>query len=520
MQSPLLNVENLLDDRFDAIVFVNDSITEVDERHSAIKECLVSFSKVNPKIAEELTIVPFPKHPSGRLIFSPTGSLNTDLADVRNVYDASCEAIKRAIACGMQKFLCYVLARCKLHPLVSRWMERRNILLNVLLGAYHAAYTPLEVREMLPEKYPKVTHIGLVNGDDTLFKVAFAIEEGRWIARDIGGSDPERMAAPAVVQYLQSVLSGAEGITMQVEKVDGKKYPLMAAVNRAASVVSRHDGRVVHLNYVPPNSAAIDTTLYLIGKGITYDTGGADVKAGGVMAGMHRDKCGAAAIAGFFMTLSRLQPPALSVSASLAFVRNSIGPDSYVSDEIIVSRAGKRVRIGNTDAEGRMVMADLLCEAKEKAVKATNPFLFTIATLTGHVVRAYKHFTAVMDNGPARLKCVSQELQSAGDLLSDLAEISTVRKEDYEFNKGRTEYEDILQCNNLPSSATARGHQVPAAFLVMASGLDKHGMDSPKPLPYTHVDVAGSAAEIHVLPTAAPLMMFASRYILPRVGFL
>ncbi|GAA54204.1 Leucyl aminopeptidase yscIV [Clonorchis sinensis] len=519
MQSPLLNVENLLDDRFDAIVFVNDSITEVDERHSAIKECLVSFSKVNPKIAEELTIVPFPKHPSGRLIFSPTGSLNTDLADVRNVYDASCEAIKRAIALGCKAPLLCV-GPLQTASVGFRWMERRNILLNVLLGAYHAAYTPLEVREMLPEKYPKVTHIGLVNGDDTLFKVASAIEEGRWIARDIGGSDPERMAAPAVVQYLQSVLSGAEGITMQVEKVDGKKYPLMAAVNRAASVVSRHDGRVVHLNYVPPNSAAIDTTLYLIGKGITYDTGGADVKAGGVMAGMHRDKCGAAAIAGFFMTLSRLQPPALSVSASLAFVRNSIGPDSYVSDEIIVSRAGKRVRIGNTDAEGRMVMADLLCEAKEKAVKATNPFLFTIATLTGHVVRAYKHFTAVMDNGPARLKCVSQELQSAGDLLSDLAEISTVRKEDYEFNKGRTEYEDILQCNNLPSSATARGHQVPAAFLVMASGLDKHGMDSPKPLPYTHVDVAGSAAEIHVLPTAAPLMMFASRYILPRVGFL
>ncbi|KER29434.1 hypothetical protein T265_03902 [Opisthorchis viverrini] len=446
MQSPLLNVENLLDDRFDVIVFVNDSITDVGEHQSSIKECLVSFSKVNPKVAEELTVVPFPEHSSGRL--------------------------------------------------------------------------PLEVREMLPEKYPKVTHIGLVNGDDTLLKVASAIEEGRWIARDIGGSDPERMAAPAVVQYLQSVLSGAEGITMHVEKVDGKKYPLMAAVNRAASVVSRHDGRVVHLNYVPPDSTTIDTTLYLIGKGITYDTGGADVKAGGVMAGMHRDKCGAAAIAGFFMTLSRLQPPALSVSASLAFVRNSIGPDSYVSDEIIVSRAGKRVRIGNTDAEGRMVMADLLCEAKEKALKAKNPFLFTIATLTGHVVRAYKHFTAVMDNGPARLKCVSQELQSAGDLLSDLAEISTVRKEDYEFNKGRTEYEDILQCNNLPSSATARGHQVPAAFLVMASGLDKHGMDSLKPLPYTHVDVAGSAAEIHVLPTAAPLMMFASRYILPRVGFL
>ena len=47
-------------------------------------------------------------------------------------------------------------------------------------------------------------------------------------------------------------------------------------------------------------------------------------------------------------------------------VRNSVGSDAYVADEIIVSRAGKRVRVGNTDAEGRMVMADLLCEMKEK----------------------------------------------------------------------------------------------------------------------------------------------------------
>ncbi|KAF8567681.1 hypothetical protein P879_07720 [Paragonimus westermani] len=124
-----------------------------------------------------------------------------------------------------------------------------------------------------------------------------------------------------------------------------------------------------------------------------------------------------------------------------------------------------------------------------------------------------------MDNGPARLKHVSQELQMSGDRISDLAEISTVRKEDFDFNKGQTEYEDILQCNNLPSSATPRGHQIPAAFLSMASGLDKHGLDSDKPLPFTHVDVAGSAAEIHVQATAAPLMMFASRYVLPRVGF-
>lgn len=63
--------------------------------------------------------------------------------------------------------------------------------------------------------------------------------------------------------------------------------------------------------------------------------------------------------------------------------------EAYVADEIITARSGKRIRVGNTDAEGRMVMVDVLNEAKEAALKEVNPQLFTIATLTGHVIRAY-----------------------------------------------------------------------------------------------------------------------------------
>ncbi len=53
-----------------------------------------------------------------------------------------------------------------------------------------------------------------------------------------------------------------------------------------------------------------------------------------------------------------------------------------------------------------------------------------------------------------------------------MVQISRVRREDYEINRGHTEYEDLLQCNNTPSSATPRGHQMPAAFMTVASGLD------------------------------------------------
>ena len=64
----------------------------------------------------------------------------------------------------------------------------------------------------------------------------------------------------------------------------------------------------------------------------------------------------------------------VQVVAALCMVRNSVGSNCYVSDEIITSRAGVRLRVGNTDAEGRMAMVDVLCHAKEKALKSPGEF--------------------------------------------------------------------------------------------------------------------------------------------------
>lgn len=124
--------------------------------------------------------------------------------------------------------------------------------------------------------------------------------------------------------------------------------------------VERHAGRIIYLRY--KGAGPIEKTIYLVGKGVTYDTGGCDIKAGGVMAGMHRDKCGSAAVAAFMKVVDELKPANVEVVGAMAMVRNSVGSDAYVSDEIITSRAGVRVRIGNTDAEGRMAMADVVCK--------------------------------------------------------------------------------------------------------------------------------------------------------------
>ncbi len=215
-----------------------------------------------------------------------------------------------------------------------------------------------------------------------------AIDLGRIVAKDIGGSDPERMSASNVLKYVQETFGNSENIKIKViDDVDefNKNYPSFAAVNRAANVVERHRGKIIKLEY-SCKEAPIDETLFLVGKGITYDTGGADIKTGGHMAGMHRDKCGAAFVAGFFKTLELLKPKGLKVYGTMCLTRNNCGEECYVTDEIITARSKQRIRVGNTDAEGRMAIVDLLCEAKEMALEAVNPKLFTIATLTGHVV--------------------------------------------------------------------------------------------------------------------------------------
>jgi len=153
-----------------------------------------------------------------------------------------------------------------------------------------------------------------------------------------------------------------------------------------------------------------------------------------------------------------------------------------------------------------MVMTDPLCKLKELALNEVNPHLMTVATLTGHACLAVGEYTAVLDNGPARQEQFAQKIQAAGETLGDMIEVSTLRREDYNFVRSDVLGEDLIQCNNAASSRTPRGHQFPAAFMILASGLDKHGIDSKQPLKYTHFDIAGSSGHLPVTPTGVPIL--------------
>lgn len=532
---PIKCSANLTSNEFDAVILITDDVASITGPMASLSACVTEYKKLFSESISGVHTLRCDALDSKKLIVSFTEKLNRDYDDIRRITDATKAGMMSALESGSKKPLLVLTPLGSVAKLNLEWTKQKSLCLATLLSALYTLYVPLEVREFTSHpaakaktsvkarkvdvlywfsgSFPEVNHEEMVT-------IAWALEEGRRVARDIGGSDPERMCARRICDYLKAELKTDE-IKMTINPVDPQQYPLAAVVDRGSN--ANHKGSIVHLEYSGPkdqNAGSVGVTdLYLVGKGITYDTGGSDLKVGGIMVTMHRDKCGAAAVAGFFKTASILKPKNINLHGSLALVRNSIGENAYVSDEIITSRAGVRVRVNNTDAEGRMVMTDLLCEAKEQAAKVPKPLLVTIATLTGHVLATYgSNYTGIVCNGPAHSLNADFAFQEVGFLLGEMHEISRLRREDYDVHKTKEPYADLLNSQNPAQPGGGkrhRGHQSPAAFMIIASGLDAHMLNTEKPLPYTHFDIAGSQGPVPGVPSAVPILTLASEFLIP-----
>ena len=448
-----------------------------------------------------------------RVVAAPVGKLDRDYDDSRRYVDAVAKGIKRLRSSGKTNRLHIIIQE----PHGKFAEDFKQFIAASILSALFEAHEQLQARESMDQSKFKDSIIEEIkffiigsNANEVFMvdqksleeikKFVIAVEEGRRLARDIGGADPERMTALKCAGAIETFLkkNGLDKIIKFHAQTDlnalAKDFPLLAAVSRASLHVERHHPCVVTLEYKSPDQSKVEEELYMVGKGVTYDTGGADIKTNGIMAGMSRDKCGAAAIAGFVAAVGRLQPKHLNVKAKLAFVRNTCGSDSYVTDEIIKARSGVRVRVGNTDAEGRFALADLLCELREEAQKSpAMARILSCATLTGHAARTVGNYPIAMDNGPARILGIANSLQASGTALGEPLEVSIIRREDFQAIEPMSS--NRYDLNQISKEKGPRGHQYPAAFLAIASGLDKCGRDSDTPLPYTHLDIAGSSEE-------------------------
>jgi leucyl aminopeptidase len=498
---------------YDAYVLISNSLSSLQYPH--VQTILEQHQSIDERVGITPTLLAADVA-GKRLLQVPVGQLTRDYDDVRRVFDAARHTAQMILDSGIRKPLLEVnLAGLT----ANQTAQFKNAVEAAYLGLCQGLWQPLEARQALDENMIEpIDCVGLIESEGNIDVHRLnALEAGKRLARDLCGTEPERMAPPGFADYCVDAFKGSN-VSVSVITDDTQirhEYPLLHAVARASIEVKRHRPRIIRMVYEPVGE--VTKTLLFAGKGITFDTGGADLKVNGHMAGMSRDKGGAAGVAGFMKTLSLLAPKGIKVIAELGAVRNSIGADAFIPDEIITSHAGIRVRVGNTDAEGRMLLADLLSHLREDAVNAINPELFSVATLTGHAAIAFGPYTALVENKPARDQGIAQKLFAHGELCADQVEQSLSRREDFEFVKPRTKADDVLSSNNGPSVTTMRGHQFPMAFLTIASGLEKHEANSELPLPFTHVDIAGSGIEgldwQHGKPTGAPVNVFVNTYL-------
>ncbi|MBZ2168719.1 M17 family metallopeptidase [Marinobacter sp. F4216] len=218
------------------------------------------------------------------------------------------------------------------------------------------------------------------NFDDADFSTTRATAEGNNLARWLTQL-PGNYLTPGLYQQYAETLATREGWATRFYGIDELKELGAGAFLSVVQASPTPDAGILHLQYRPPGVDA--PPLALAGKGVCFDTGGSDLKVSGHMRGMNGDMQGSAVALGTLLALTRLKFPH-PVDCWLALAENHIGPKAVKSNDVVTAMNGTTIEIVNTDAEGRMVLADTLALASRSKPRA----ILNYATLTGSCVSA------------------------------------------------------------------------------------------------------------------------------------
>ncbi len=252
-------------------------------------------------------------------------------------------------------------------------------------------------------------------------------------------------------------------------KVHGKealqrlKMGGILAVNQG----SAEEPFLIEMEYRPAGKPR--ATLCVVGKGLTFDSGGISIKPAEKMEDMKYDMCGAAAVLGFLQVLSVLSPRGVRVIGIVGTTENLLGPSAYRPGDVVTTAAGKTIEVINTDAEGRVVLADALHHATTFQPDA----IVDLATLTGAIVVA-------LGNEAAGLFCKDDALAERLLASSRRTGERVWRMPTYE------EYGERIKSRwaDIKNSAGREGGSCTAAqFLFHFTG----------GVPHAHLDIAGTA---------------------------
>ena len=356
------------------------------------------------------------------------------------------------------------------------WLHRGDV---PLLNAVQAATEGIALSAFSSDRYksgergaPPLDQALIVAGPvEEPSALEAAIERGRIlgessnIARELS-NEPSNVLTPAIFAERASEICTAAGIAVNVlgeREIADLGMGLLMGVARG----SAEPPRVIVMRHNPPG-APHAPVLGLVGKGITFDTGGISIKPAEGMERMKDDMAGGAAVVCAMRAISLLKAP-ISVIGIVPTTENMPGGRALKPGDVLTSASGKTVEVINTDAEGRLVLGDGLWYAQK--LGATH--LVDVATLTGAAVVALgKATSAIFGQPDAWVNVVRETADAAGDrcwpmpLFDEYAE------------QLRSEIADMLNTGGRPAGACTA-----AMFLKEFAG----------GLPWAHLDIAGTA---------------------------
>jgi leucyl aminopeptidase len=273
------------------------------------------------------------------------------------------------------------------------------------------------------------------------------------------------LTATDIANYAQKMakLYGFEAEILEKEDIQKLGMGAFLAVNQGSSeppkmIVLRYQGKEQWTDVIG-----------LVGKGITFDTGGYSIKSKAGIVGMKTDMGGAAAVLGAMEIIGELRPEQ-NVVAVIPATDNMISGAAFKPDDVITSMSGKTIEVLNTDAEGRLVLADAVTYAKQHGAE----YLVDVATLTGGVITALGLYTTGAMTNNEHL--YEQILEASMEACEPIWQLPL-----FERDKERVRNSKIADLNNSPGR---EGHAIVAGAFIG---------EFAENTPWVHLDIAGTA---------------------------
>lgn len=375
---------------------------------------------------------------------------------------ASVEALRRAYAAAIKwaqgkkiKEIGILFPKCKQREEFLQGIAEGLLLTNYSFGYKHDA-----LKESLVTLIEKVTFIGVEKEEGLIHKMGL-IAEGVHFVRDLVNANADEKGEQ-LLAAAKKLHPKVKTTILDKKKIENEGMGLLLAVNRASNV----DPFIIQATYKGSKSKE---HIVLVGKGVTYDTGGLSLKPTDNMLTMKCDMAGAATVLGVVKTAAALGLN-VNVTALAPVTENGIGSKSYKLGDVYRSYSGRTVEITNTDAEGRLILADALAYAVDRLKPSC---LIDLATLTGACVVALGEEISGLFSNDEELAAELMESSDRTDELIWQLPVHADYKDSYKS--------DIADTVN--SSGRDAGAIKAALFL----------QEFVKEIPWAHLDIAGPA---------------------------